>query len=62
MNINTIIFIGAVYLIATMIQRICGFGMGIVAIMILPYFTGSHAHTAASSAEAFSPPSALSVF
>ena len=53
MNINTIIFIGAVYLIATMIQRICGFGMGIVAIMILPYFTGSHAH---------SPPSARSVF
>ena len=47
MNINTIIFIGAVYLIATMIQRICGFGMGIVAIMILPYFTGSHAHAAA---------------
>ncbi len=38
---------GAVYCLAAFVQRVSGFGMGIVAIMILPYFTGSHAHCAA---------------
>ena len=47
MNTQTIIIIGAIYLLASLIQRICGFGMGIIAVMILPYITGSHAHAAA---------------
>ncbi|MCR5371080.1 MAG: sulfite exporter TauE/SafE family protein [Clostridium sp.] len=47
MPVQTIVIIGAVYLFATCIQRICGFGMGILAVMILPYFTGSHVHSAA---------------
>ncbi len=47
MTFQTIFLIGAVYLFAAFIQRICGFGMGIVAVMILPYFTGSHANVAA---------------
>ncbi len=47
MSINTILIIFVVYLFAMIIQRVCGFGMGIIAVMILPYFTGAHAHAAA---------------
>ena len=36
-----------VYFLATFVQRVCGFGMGIVAIVILPYLIGSHTQTAA---------------
>ena len=36
-----------VYFLATFVQRVCGFGMGIVAIVILPYLIGSHTTTAA---------------
>ena len=47
MSINTILIIFVVYLFAMIIQRVCGFGMGIIAVMILPYFTGAHTHAAA---------------
>ena len=47
MSINTILIIFVVYLFAMIIQRVCGFGMGIIAVMILPYFTGAHTPAAA---------------
>ena len=46
MSFQTICIIGAIYLLAMMVQRICGFGMGSVAVMLLPYFTGSFVHAA----------------
>ena len=42
-----ILFCFLVYFFATFVQRVCGFGMGIVAIVILPYLIGSHTQTAA---------------
>ena len=47
MNLNLFFSVGAVYTLAMFVQRIAGFGSGIVAIIILPYLIGSHAHTAA---------------
>ena len=37
----------AVYFLAMFIQHVCGFGMGIVAIILLPYLVGSHTVPAA---------------
>ena len=45
--LHTALCCGLVYTLATFVQRVSGFGMGIVAIMILPYLIGSHGQTAA---------------
>ena len=34
MSFNTILIIFVIYLLAMIIQRVCGFGMGIIAVMI----------------------------
>ena len=47
MLLKTILVCALCYFIATFVQRVCGFGMGIVAIVVLPYLIGSHAQTAA---------------